>query len=196
MRKQILATASALALGLATCGVGLAAEPGSAAQAPETTQPSATMPSQPSANMPAPSTQSPNATEQGTSMPSAGTQSPNATEQGEQSTAPVQLSKQQLMQVQQQLKTAGLYKGRIDGMMGPETKQAVQQFQQQNGLQQTGTLDQQTLSALNNKGTNGSGASMAPGTQPSNAGATGSETTHPNPQPGAHGNYSGQTHYK
>ncbi|HZU91570.1 MAG TPA: peptidoglycan-binding protein [Stellaceae bacterium] len=189
MRKQILATASALALGLATCGVGLAAEPSSAAQTPQTAQPSA--------NMPAPSTQSPNATEQGTSTPSPSAQTPNATEPGEHSTAPVQLSKQQLMQVQRQLKEAGLYKGRVDGMMGPETKQAIQAFQQQNGLQQTGTLDQQTLSALNNKGANGSGASMAPGAQPSNAGATGNETNNPSPrQPGTHGNYTGQTQYK
>jgi peptidoglycan hydrolase-like protein with peptidoglycan-binding domain len=188
MRKQILATASALALGLATCGVGLAAQPGSAAQAPETAQPSA--------NMPAPNTQSPNATEQGTSMPSTSAQAPNATEQGEQSTAPVRLSKQQLMQVQRQLKEAGLYKGQLDGMMGPQTQHAIQEFQQQNGLQRTGTLDQQTLSALNNKGTNGSGESMAPGAQPSNAGATGNGTNNPHAQPGTHGNYSGQTQYK
>jgi peptidoglycan hydrolase-like protein with peptidoglycan-binding domain len=54
------------------------------------------------------------------------------------------LSQDQVKQVQQHLKSSGLYKGEVDGEIGPETKQAISQFQQQNGLNQTGALDQQT----------------------------------------------------
>ncbi len=75
-------------------------------------------------------------------------------------TAALNLSQNQLKQVQEQLKTAGLYKGKADGRMGSETRQAIQQFQQQNGLQATGRLDQQTMAALqSNQGSVGSSAS-------------------------------------
>jgi peptidoglycan hydrolase-like protein with peptidoglycan-binding domain len=83
-------------------------------------------------------------------------------DQGTQANAaPVKLSEPQLKQVQQQLKAAGLYNGAIDGRMGPETKQAVQQFQQQNGLQATGTIDHETVAALQNhpNATTGTGSS-------------------------------------
>jgi len=88
-------------------------------------------------------------------------------------TAPA--SETQIKQAQQQLKSAGFYKGKVDGNMGPETKQAVSQFQQQKGLDQTGKLDQQTLSAMNNNagannGTSGYGSSTAGTTQSLGAG--------------------------
>jgi peptidoglycan hydrolase-like protein with peptidoglycan-binding domain len=126
-----------------------------------------------------------------------GEQTQPGMQQGEQSTAPVRVSRQQVRQVQQQLQTDGLYKGRIDGLMGPETRQAIAQFQQQNGLQNTGRLDQQTLAALanhQNNGTTGEGSNMAPGTQPSKTGnnnETGNQTQQPNM-----GGYQGQTQYK
>jgi len=67
-------------------------------------------------------------------------------------------SQSQRKEAQQQLKAAGVYKGKIDGNMGSETKQAISQFQQQKGLDQTGKLDRQTLSAMsnNNAGTDNS----------------------------------------
>jgi His-Xaa-Ser repeat protein HxsA len=180
MRKLILATASVFALGMAASGVGYAQQTANPAQAPqqnETNQPAANT-NQPSANMPAANEQAPNATMQ----------------QGEQSTASVRVSRQQVRQIQEQLKTQGLYKGRIDGMMGPETKQAIQQFQQQNNLQATGTLDQQTLAALSS-GTNGQGSNnMNSGTQPSNTGDN-NETGNQSQQPNT-GGYRGQTQYK
>ena len=42
-----------------------------------------------------------------------------------------------------------MYKGKIDGVLGPQTKQALKEFQEKNGLQQTGSLDRRTLTALN-----------------------------------------------
>jgi multidrug resistance efflux pump len=54
----------------------------------------------------------------------------------------------QIQQAQQQLKSAGLYRGAIDGVMGPETQTALSQFQREEGLPQTAQLDQQTMSRL------------------------------------------------
>lgn len=76
------------------------------------------------------------------------------------------VSPNQVKQVQQKLKQDGDYTGAVDGKLGPKTAQAVKQFQQQNGLQQTGSLDDQTLSKLGLEQTSGSGSSMPPqGTQ-------------------------------
>src|SRR5437764_439324 len=55
------------------------------------------------------------------------------------------LSKDEIRQAQQHLRDHGLYKGAVDGRMGPETRQAIEQFQRNNGLNVTATLDQQTM---------------------------------------------------
>jgi peptidoglycan hydrolase-like protein with peptidoglycan-binding domain len=105
-------------------------------------------------------TNTPTAVQGSNSLPPNNDQGNN--DQGTQANAaPVKLSEPQLKQVQQQLKAAGLYNGAIDGRMGPETKQAVQQFQQQNGLQATGTIDHETVAALQNhpNATTGTGSS-------------------------------------
>src|SRR3954453_24156492 len=89
----------------------------------------------------------------------------------------VKLSDTEIQQLQQQLKGGGLYRGSVDGEMGPETKQAISRFQQQHGLNQTGVVDQQTLSALSTK-QGGAGSSMgASGSPPSGASSSGN----PNP---------------
>ena len=49
---------------------------------------------------------------------------------------------------QQQLRAAGMYDGPIDGVWGPETRAAVERFQQNRGLPVTGRVDDQTTSAL------------------------------------------------
>jgi peptidoglycan hydrolase-like protein with peptidoglycan-binding domain len=49
---------------------------------------------------------------------------------------------------QQALKQKGYDVGTIDGQLGPTTDSALRNFQQAQGLPQSGTLDQQTLSAL------------------------------------------------
>ena len=53
-----------------------------------------------------------------------------------------------MRQAQQQLKAQGLYNGPIDGMAGPEMQRALARYQQQNGLRQTATLDEQTMGRL------------------------------------------------
>src|ERR1051325_6761919 len=159
MKKLVLTTASVFALGIAGMGIGSA----------QTTS------SSPNAQTPSPSAQTPYASPTAQS-PSSSAQTPSSTtvSQGAQGqAAAVNLSESQIKQVQQQLKNAGLYRGSVDGEMGPETKQAVSQFQQQHGLGQTGVVDQQTLSALSTN-QSGAGSTMgSPGAQPSGAGSAG-----------------------
>lgn len=57
-------------------------------------------------------------------------------------------SQQNLQQAQEQLRSQGLYNGAIDGQFGPQMRTALLQFQQRNGLPQTGTLDEQTSARL------------------------------------------------
>lgn len=42
----------------------------------------------------------------------------------------------------------GLYDGQIDGLYGPRTMRAVEQYQQRQGLPQTAALDQNTRQSL------------------------------------------------
>ena len=60
-----------------------------------------------------------------------------------------QLTPDMVRQVQQNLTQAGTYKGRADGVWGPQTEAAVRDYQQQHNLSATGQLDQPTLSAMN-----------------------------------------------
>ena len=68
----------------------------------------------------------------------------------------VQGDNSQISQLQQALNDKGLNAGPVDGRMGPKTKTALKQFQQQNGLTASGRADTQTLAALS---INGSSAS-------------------------------------
>jgi peptidoglycan hydrolase-like protein with peptidoglycan-binding domain len=54
----------------------------------------------------------------------------------------------QVSQIQQALNDKGFNVGPVDGQMGPKTKAALKQFQQAQGLQASGKLDQQTVAAL------------------------------------------------
>jgi peptidoglycan hydrolase-like protein with peptidoglycan-binding domain len=53
-----------------------------------------------------------------------------------------------LMQVQERLRQAGAYNGRADGVWGPDSQTALERFQQRNGLQVTGQLNQATAVTL------------------------------------------------
>jgi peptidoglycan hydrolase-like protein with peptidoglycan-binding domain len=55
---------------------------------------------------------------------------------------------QLVREAQQALKQKGFDAGAADGHMGPNTENAIKQFQQAQGIPQSGNLDQQTLSAL------------------------------------------------
>lgn len=73
------------------------------------------------------------------------------------------LSKDDIRWAQVELHTMGLYNGSLDGVVGPETKQALLGFQESNGLEGTATLDQQTADALiGNTGVGSEGSSMPP----------------------------------
>ena len=69
-------------------------------------------------------------------------------------------SSDEVRQAQQQLRDHGLYHGQIDGIIGPETEQALGQFQKKNGLSQTAILDQPTMDKL--LGNASQGSSMPP----------------------------------
>jgi peptidoglycan hydrolase-like protein with peptidoglycan-binding domain len=87
-----------------------------------------------------------------------------------------QVSESQIEQAQQQLKTAGLYRGEVDGVMGPQTQTALSQFQKQQGLPETAQLDQQTMGRLmSNSG--GSQNSGAPQTTPQSPAGTQNSAT-------------------
>jgi peptidoglycan hydrolase-like protein with peptidoglycan-binding domain len=49
---------------------------------------------------------------------------------------------------QQKLQQDGFYSGSINGMFNPQTRSAIRQYQQNNGLTVNGQLDQQTLNSL------------------------------------------------
>jgi peptidoglycan hydrolase-like protein with peptidoglycan-binding domain len=70
-----------------------------------------------------------------------GTSQPSAMHKGMAGTSAVRMA-------QQKLKSAGLYKGKVDGKSGPETMAALKAFQQQNNLKQTGKLDHATKEKL------------------------------------------------
>lgn len=65
-------------------------------------------------------------------------------------------SSDQVKEAQEALQSQGLYRGQVDGKWGPQTRQAVAQFQKQKGLKQTAQLDQQTMSDLQNGSMSGS----------------------------------------
>jgi hypothetical protein len=62
--------------------------------------------------------------------------------------APVNLSRDQIRQAQIILKQKGFDVGDLDGKLGPRTRKALMAYQRQQGLQATGQMDQQTVSAL------------------------------------------------
>ena len=51
-------------------------------------------------------------------------------------------------EIQQALKNAGFYQGAVDGRMGPQTKDAVKEFQRVHGLTDDGVVGRQTWSKL------------------------------------------------
>ena len=51
-------------------------------------------------------------------------------------------------EIQQALKNAGLYDGKVDGNIGSKTKKAIEAFQKQNGLKADGKVGRKTWKAL------------------------------------------------
>lgn len=72
------------------------------------------------------------------------------------------LAKDDIRWAQLELRYRGLYSGSLDGVVGPQTKRAIAQFQKNNGLSRTAALDQQTMEALVGNYDVGIGSSMPP----------------------------------
>jgi peptidoglycan hydrolase-like protein with peptidoglycan-binding domain len=60
----------------------------------------------------------------------------------------INLSKADIMKVQQILKSEGFYTGPIDGIAGPSTRSALQEYQRQHNLLITGRIDEQTAQSM------------------------------------------------
>lgn len=82
------------------------------------------------------------------------------------------LGSNDVSEVQQALKDKGFDAGPVDGVAGPKTQAALKQFQQAQGLQASGQLDDQTLAALES-----SGSSQAMNNPPSTSPFNPSDTT-------------------
>ena len=72
------------------------------------------------------------------------------------------LRKDDIRWAQVELRDHGLYQGSLDGVLGPETKRALGQFQKNTGLGRTASLDAQTWEALTGDLGIGQGSSMPP----------------------------------
>ena len=59
-----------------------------------------------------------------------------------------QMSQAEVRQLQERLKEIGYYDGALDGIYGPNTAEAVREYQRGQGLPVTGRLDQETAQAL------------------------------------------------
>ncbi len=59
-----------------------------------------------------------------------------------------QLDSEKVRKLQQALQDQGADPGPIDGIVGPETREALRDFQQEEGIAATGQLDRQTVEAL------------------------------------------------
>ncbi len=55
-----------------------------------------------------------------------------------------------MKEIQQALKNAGYYDGKIDGVKGKNTKKAIKDFQKSNGLQADGVVGRRTWDLLSN----------------------------------------------
>src|ERR1700730_15715163 len=95
------------------------------------------------------------------------------------------LSQDEIRQLQITLNQRGFNVGEPDGNFGPRTRAALMQFQQREGLQRSGQIDQQTMSAL---GINAGGRQGVQGGRgPSSAGQAGGtqQPSAANPSSGA-----------
>ncbi|MGH7064808.1 MAG: peptidoglycan-binding protein [Stellaceae bacterium] len=166
MRSLVLATVSALALGIAGAGP-VYAQGNAGATSPAPATPSAMAPAnpaQPAMPQAGTTTQSPQGSMSGGSRYGS---SPYMANSGASSLHPgaMHATGSDIRQAQEQLKGEGLYDGKIDGRDGPKTRAAIRQFQKKNSLPVTARLDQSTLNELNG-GMNqnmGQGSSMPPG---------------------------------
>jgi peptidoglycan hydrolase-like protein with peptidoglycan-binding domain len=88
------------------------------------------------------------AQQQDATQPPDQNQSTNAPDQGKEQDQGMRPSRAQTRLLQRQLTRLGFDAGSADGIIGTKTKQALENFQKEKGLDATGQLDQKTLAAL------------------------------------------------
>jgi peptidoglycan hydrolase-like protein with peptidoglycan-binding domain len=180
MRTLILATASAIALGIAAASPLYAADNTAGSPAAQTPAGGTMQPAAPQAG----------AMQQTPSMSgNSQNNSPDMASASQSSMDWPRVTSADVQQVQQKLQQDGLYRGKIDGLVGPGTQQALRTYQHKNGLPVTATLDPQTMNSLLGASAGagaGVGSSTPPNssndtniTPPSNAGANGANTPSP-----------------
>ena len=87
----------------------------------------------------------------------------------------INLSQEQIRDLQTTLIRQGFDIGEVDGRLGPRTERALMEFQKRQGLQATGHIDQRTVDAL---GIN-AGGKQGNRSEPSSTGQAGSSTQQP-----------------
>ena len=93
---------------------------------------------------------------------SAGQQALNGAGLGPDSSSSQQASSPRVEAAQRELQREGLYRGKIDGIAGHETRDAITAFQQREGLPQTARLDNATMDRLNAASNNEATGSSQP----------------------------------
>ena len=86
-----------------------------------------------------------------------------------------QSSRAEIRDVQQKLQADNLYSGKIDGILGHQTRRAIAEYQKQNGLRVTANLDRQTRDSL--LGATGTANPPAPATRMTPAPSGGNSAT-------------------
>ena len=125
----------------------------------------------------------------GSESSSAAAPSPNYSSAAPQQQAEAQqpVTPDTIRQVQQALQQQGLYHARVDGVWGPQTEAAVRSYQQNNNLNASGQLDQQTMASLTQG--NGQSYNQQPGDQTSNSAQNGAnQSNQQNAQSNQQGN--------
>jgi peptidoglycan hydrolase-like protein with peptidoglycan-binding domain len=99
------------------------------------------------------------------------------------STSRTALSPDMVKEVQLSLQKDGTYKGNVDGVWGPDTKAALQSYQQSHNLTADGQLDSATLASLNlpKPGAPTTASSMEPSSTPGAAPSTPAVSSPPMP---------------
>ena len=75
-------------------------------------------------------------------------QQAGASEMGQRQAGAMKLDSKRVNEMQKALNEKGYAVGRVDGVVGPQTTNAIREFQRKEGLSTTGQPDQQTLKAL------------------------------------------------
>jgi peptidoglycan hydrolase-like protein with peptidoglycan-binding domain len=100
---------------------------------------------------------------------------------GEPQAAQLEHSKQdatqRVKQAQEELQRQGFYHGPIDGIDGPQTREAITAYQNREGLQQTARLDRETLDRMNLPGSRTAQGKRYSGTEGSGSSTPGAMMT-------------------